>query len=216
MSILKIAIVSAAMAAAVPANAVVLIDGTPTGPRNGSYVNQADTQNFLVRFTLGAATKVNGLDIFTNSPFGTTGQAVRVRIRADAGGSPSANNLHSFDSKITSSTFFSDADSIAGTDFGAINLAAGTYWFGVSGLADGLAWSSFDNGGPTENPNQWQLAGENLDVMTSVGDFAYRIRGDADVGAVPEPATWLMLLFGFGVIGASMRYRRGTTTVKFA
>ena len=28
------------------------------------------------------------------------------------------------------------------------------------------------------------------------------------VGAVPEPATWALLIFGFGAIGAAMRYRR--------
>jgi hypothetical protein len=31
--------------------------------------------------------------------------------------------------------------------------------------------------------------------------------------AVPEPATWAMMLLGFGVVGASMRRRRKITTV---
>lgn len=35
-------------------------------------------------------------------------------------------------------------------------------------------------------------------------------------GAVPEPATWMMMLFGFGVIGGAMRYRRRSTRVSFA
>lgn len=34
--------------------------------------------------------------------------------------------------------------------------------------------------------------------------------------AVPEPATWMMMLLGFGLIGASMRYGRRTTTVTYA
>lgn len=34
--------------------------------------------------------------------------------------------------------------------------------------------------------------------------------------AVPEPETWLMMLLGFGLIGASMRYGRRTTTVTYA
>lgn len=33
-------------------------------------------------------------------------------------------------------------------------------------------------------------------------------RGSIDVGAVPEPATWAMLLAGFGAIGAASRRRR--------
>lgn len=35
------------------------------------------------------------------------------------------------------------------------------------------------------------------------------------VVAVPEPATWALLIFGFGIVGAGMR-RRPTTTVAFA
>lgn len=34
--------------------------------------------------------------------------------------------------------------------------------------------------------------------------------------AVPEPATWAMMIGGFGLVGASMRYRRRKTTVSFA
>jgi hypothetical protein len=33
--------------------------------------------------------------------------------------------------------------------------------------------------------------------------------------AVPEPVTWAMMCIGFGAIGATMRYRRGTTKVRF-
>jgi hypothetical protein len=34
--------------------------------------------------------------------------------------------------------------------------------------------------------------------------------------AVPEPATWGMMIIGFGLVGASMRYRRRATRVTFA
>ena len=34
--------------------------------------------------------------------------------------------------------------------------------------------------------------------------------------AVPEPSTWAMMLFGFGMVGASMRYRRRSTTTVYA
>ncbi|MDB5578002.1 MAG: hypothetical protein JWR80_3178 [Bradyrhizobium sp.] len=35
-------------------------------------------------------------------------------------------------------------------------------------------------------------------------------------GAVPEPATWGMMLFGFAAMGGAMRYRRRETKVRFA
>lgn len=37
-----------------------------------------------------------------------------------------------------------------------------------------------------------------------------------DPGAVPEPATWAMLILGFGAVGAAMRRRRHTARVSFA
>lgn len=34
-------------------------------------------------------------------------------------------------------------------------------------------------------------------------------------GAVPEPATWMMMLIGFMAVGAGMRYRRKTMSVSY-
>lgn len=38
----------------------------------------------------------------------------------------------------------------------------------------------------------------------------------ASAGAVPEPATWAMMLIGFGMIGATARYRRRSSTATYA
>ena len=38
----------------------------------------------------------------------------------------------------------------------------------------------------------------------------------ASPAAVPEPATWLMMLIGFGFVGGAMRYRRAKTAIVYA
>ena len=55
------------------------------------------------------------------------------------------------------------------------------------------------------------LGGENNDnsIFWDISNFR------AAVGAVPEPASWAMMLVGFGVVGSAMR-RRQRATVRFA
>ncbi len=40
--------------------------------------------------------------------------------------------------------------------------------------------------------------------------------GTLELGGVPEPAAWGMMLLGFGLVGSSMRSRKGKTTVVYA
>lgn len=42
------------------------------------------------------------------------------------------------------------------------------------------------------------------------------VLGQRAVSAVPETATWAMMLVGFGMMGASIRYRRRSTKTSFA
>lgn len=39
---------------------------------------------------------------------------------------------------------------------------------------------------------------------------------DVTIAAVPEPATWAMMLVGFGMIGATVRYRRRSVQATYA
>lgn len=48
-----------------------------------------------------------------------------------------------------------------------------------------------------------------------VGNYTLTISTDAEA-AIPEPATWGLMLLGFGAVGAGARYRRrGKTAVRF-
>ncbi len=55
-------------------------------------------------------------------------------------------------------------------------------------------------------------------VITTAGDVSdvrqIRVGGIGNIptgGVVPEPATWMMLIAGFGLVGSAMRRRRNTT-----
>ncbi|MFM9976433.1 MAG: PEPxxWA-CTERM sorting domain-containing protein [Sphingomonadaceae bacterium] len=67
--------------------------------------------------------------------------------------------------------------------------------------------SDFFTIAPSGNANR---VGINLFSATSPGDVMRVITGRAatpPTGAVPEPATWLSMIFGFGLIGGAMRNR---------
>ncbi len=58
----------------------------------------------------------------------------------------------------------------------------------------------------------------NFDILRNPG-FTFdtaQVFGLAGTAAVPEPATWAMLIAGFGMVGASARRRRMRVTVSFA
>ncbi|KQU53523.1 hypothetical protein ASG67_17970 [Sphingomonas sp. Leaf339] len=52
--------------------------------------------------------------------------------------------------------------------------------------------------------------------LNSANDDRRIKSGLLSVAAVPEPATWAMMLVGFGMIGATTRYRRKSTAIRYA
>jgi hypothetical protein len=74
-------------------------------------------------------------------------------------------------------------------------------------------------GGPTSNGTAWTYAISNLAL--GVGTYTVNLAGTTNMdgafqgtvkfnlaGGVPEPATWGLMLLGFGLVGGSMRRRR--------
>jgi hypothetical protein len=58
-----------------------------------------------------------------------------------------------------------------------------------------------------------------MNIRTSAYQYPFNtglVTGFNEPGAVPEPATWAMMIGGFGAIGGAMRYRRRKTTLSFA
>jgi len=88
----------------------------------------------------------------------------------------------------------------------------------VSSLGKGkytVYLSQYDNFGPASLglpfnfADQPDFRGGFIDFGGSqrTGDWALEISGAAGAGAVPEPASWAMLIAGFGLVGAAMRRR---------
>lgn len=122
---------------------------------------------------------------------------------------------------------FADVD-LANTTFFELfagdNSSLGTFFVPVSGIANGgFSFLGVSYGAPTISRVRVTLGNA---VLTSaaessssdfvvVDDFLF---GEPIAGAVPEPATWAMMLLGFGAIGMTIRRskRRGRATMQHA
>lgn len=113
----------------------------------------------------------------------------------------------------------------AGTSWGGnyfghnINTGSGTCY--VEGNIGGGATGCVFAGG-AQGAGAYFVGGQTTTNFHTAGGFelrvnelllASRFQGN---GAVPEPATWMMMLLGFGLMGGAMRYRRRSMTVTFA
>ena len=92
-------------------------------------------------------------------------------------------------------------------------LQSGTYTVSV------MAYSNFSIG--PNLSNGFSNTGNFTDVTGSVrtNQWAFdvlNVNGATQGGAVPEPATWAMMLIGFGAAGVSLRYRRRKTVLAAA
>lgn len=207
--------------AAMPATsmAAIVVDGSPTEPLfQGFWSNNSSNQNFLVMIELASATNITGFEIFSGAGYADPGDSIRVKIRADVAGSPDASNLFSFTNPVSGVSPVSGYNEIVKvtSNFSAVSLAAGTYWFGLSGDNETQVWATFGSGG--QLASQRQLSGDEVVSNPGIGRFAFNVLGDTGVaGAVPEPSTWMLLLLGFGGIGWSMRSRsRQTARVRYS
>jgi hypothetical protein len=73
--------------------------------------------------------------------------------------------------------------------------------------------------GLVTNDGQNRIAGVFLDLVGAepagfaIDNLRFGVRGQVVTPGIPEPATWAMMILGFGMVGTAMRRRRQTLSV---
>lgn len=175
----------------------------------GSFTNPNDVQSFTF--------DVTSTSLVTLRSFGYAGGTNSVGTVIPSGGFDPVIAL--FDSTGTLITQNDDGGSNVPADpdtsnnydsFISQTLGIGTYTASIqafSNFANGPNLSDGYSGNGSFNGRTTNWAFDILNVNTAIA---------APVGAVPEPATWLMMITGFGLAGASLRRRRTTVRVRYA
>lgn len=100
----------------------------------------------------------------------------------------------------------------------ALDVGANTqYWFSPLSRAANFLFSPFFSWSPaTATFDGYTFQTDNSgNIYSRPNDRAFALAGTA-MGSVPEPATWGLMILGFGAVGAAMRRGRVRTRVRFA
>jgi hypothetical protein len=194
MKNLVLTLAAVALGFSQPASAAFVVDtGTPT-PNASRYVLDP-IQSLAAFFTLSSATTIKSVEGYVRSSGGNT---ATITIYSNGTVPVSANSL--FSASFT--TLPGSTDAWQGVFNQNWALAAGSYWVGFGSTGDdamlGTAPSPLSAYAFTTRAGDWANFPLNVGVRL----------GDSPTAAVPEPATWLMMIFGFGLVGGAMRYRQ--------
>ena len=195
--------------------------GTLTkSPDLGDYWNplsSGSTYVYADSFVAPASGVVSDLGVWLN---GGSSQYV-LEVLADTGGSGPNGASILANTGVQQSSFNSLTYVDFATTFSASLVAGQTYWFAASTV--GLGGSgSYNVGGHTQNSEGitdngtfWfsnDPAGLSFDGPNLTPEMAFTVTQ----GAVPEPAAWVMMLAGFGIVGAVLRRRATSTTLSYS
>lgn len=132
------------------------------------------------------------------------------------GQAPSSSTIFAGSNRVSFTNVAGTFNGVSTSSNVASSITFGTGAFSALGVsAPGFGFGSFAGpnlfNGSTTSP-MFNLGTFNLgQVMTGAGTGGGRLTiSQAPASAVPEPATWAMLLAGFGMVGYGMRRRRVT------
>lgn len=192
------------------AYATVIWDYSPatTGAAiTGDRMNSADSYNWAESVSFVSGAIVTGIDIYSESAFGSVGQLATVRIWSDYGAGAPIDLLKEIHTSISIIDAVGAVDGLTRkhADFDPLLLSAGTnYWIGMSG-GDGSTYSELGQAGLSTVDDGYMALfdGNTFFGLSFGGDMAFRLEGTTS--AVPEPGTFI--LFGAGLGGLAL-YRR--------
>jgi hypothetical protein len=174
---------------------------------NGNFATVFDD------FTLSSASNLNGFD-FTGGYFNPPAQGpitgFTLTFYADAAGAPGAAIASGFFPGTGNETFLNANSGFPTYEyslfFNNFPVAAGTYWASIVpdlGFPPQWGWATSAVG----NNNAYQTF---LGTTSPLGvNMAFDVLG---APGVPEPATWGLMLVGFGLVGSSLRRRSAPAT----
>lgn len=191
----------------------------PSGTRFGVDFNPvpdrlrvvSDTdQNLRINVASGATTNDAAINYAAgDAQFGTNPNLVGVAYTNSRSGMITATMLYGIDAGLNSLVRSTVPN--AGT-YVTTNLGGGT--FAPLGFTIGANDAiSFDISGGTgaaflSNGNALYSVSLTSGAATSIGTVAGAPLSGLTVGSVPEPATWALMIGGFGLVGASVRRQR--------
>jgi len=207
----KVALSSiAAMLCAVPAFSAVSV----------SSVDGASPYGVPATFQFDAATPQYSGTIYTNSV-----ASVRAQPAGSTGGYGAVGPANAQSSAILDLTSFGAIDSITFL-WGSID----TYNY-LDVLGTGVTFNGGSSGVSPANGNQTAPNSNRLVTLTFTGADRFNVTGlrfratgnafefdnvNIKTGAVPEPASWAMMVGGFGMAGGALRSRRRNQATTFA
>jgi hypothetical protein len=232
-SVLFAAATAVALACALPASADVIYQSIPDLSAEAAVYTLCSSCTFILpdhqfagqTFTLGSAATVRSLSLAIHRGYELT--PITVGIYLNSGG-VLANQIYSqdfagfaTDAPGYDGISFDEHTDIVGLNLGDVALGAGSYAIMFSsafqfllpaylggaghGVVDVEADYPLAPGGLLPHIN---FGGENYDLGVVLSDTAIGGSGDG----VPEPATWGLMICGFGLAGAALRRRRTATT----
>ena len=190
----------AALASAAPSSAAIIIYESPGAVQ--------PSENVLANTNLEAQT-VFGFTNQSNTSVSFTSLNDELLRSTDSNGQA---RFDTADGSLDTARFFlTDGGSFTEAEFNLFNAAQGTSEVSISVNGGAAQTYTIGNG-----QNFFGIRATDGDVITSIS-FDTNGAGVADLrqvrvggfaAPVPEPATWAMMLGGFGLLGASMRRRR--------